>query len=398
MRKFLFPALLAIAIGVPLSAQDAKLFTAESAHYRVSSETSQSQAEEVSRRMEACLRMYNDIFHFDLSQLPSKMRVRVLKDTASFNAYLTRILSQTRTDFVFVAYSDPEKSELLCFPREEKAFSASLIHQGCIQFLKAFVANPPVWLREGIATALEAAVWDARASSYTPRANFTWLDGLKTIVRGESPEKLIPLTDLFMFTRELAQAQPDVFYAQAWGFIHFLLTSPDKAHNRMLWDAIAAIDAKASLEDNSLAARKRAFSWVSEESLVRDFESYILSLKTAGDWLREGMDAYGKGDLPAADAALSRSVEIEPDNGAAWYYFGLASYSRRDYAKAEELYLKAFQLGVNSGLINYALGVNAFAAGKNDMAAKYLRFAKDADKAAYGDKVDALLKRIETGR
>ena len=73
-------------------------------------------------------------------------------------------------------------------------------------------------------------------------------------------------------------------------------------------------------------------------------------------------------------------------------------YARKDHEKAEELYLKAFQLGVNAGLINYALGVNAFAAGKGDMAAKYLRFARDADKAAYGEKVDALMKRIASSK
>jgi hypothetical protein len=396
MRKLIFPLLLAACI--PLAAQEVKLFTTESAHYRVFSEASQSQADEVSRRMEACLVLFNDVFHFDLAALPSKMRVRVHKDAASFNAYLTRILSQTRTDFVFVAYSDPEKSELLCFPREEKSFSASLIHQGCIQFLKAFVANPPVWLREGIATALESAAWDPRTSTYTARTNYTWLDGLKTIMRGESPDRLIPLTDLLMATRELTVAQPEVFYPQAWGFVHFLLSSPDRTHARMLWDAISAIDPKASLEENSLRARKRGFSWASEEALTRDFQAFILSQKTAGELLREGMDAWGKGDLPAAEAALGKSLEIDPENGASWYYLGLVSYTRKDHAKAEELYLKAFQLGVNAGLINYALGVNAFAAGKNDTAAKYLRFAKEADKAAYGEKVDALLKRIESGR
>ena len=397
LRALVFPALLVVAAAA-LPAQEAKLFTAESAHYRVFSETSQSQAEEVSRRMEACLRLYNDIFHFDLATLPAKMRVRVLKDAASFNAYLTKILSQTRTDFVFVAYSDPEKSELLCFPREEKSFSSSLIHQGCIQFLKAFVANPPVWLREGVATALEAAAWDARSSTYTPRPNFAWLDTLKTIIRGETPQKLFPLTDLLMLTREVAQAQPDVFYPQSWGLVHFLLASPEKPYNRMMWDAISAIDPRAALEDNSQRARRRAFSWVGEEVLSRDFEAFVLSLKTAGEWLREGMDAYGKGDLAAAEASLSRSVDVEPENGAGWYYLGLVSYTRKDHAKAEELYLKAFQLGVNAGLINYALGVNAFAAGKSDMAVKYLQFAKDADKAAYGEKVDALLKRIQSGK
>jgi tetratricopeptide (TPR) repeat protein len=396
VRALIFPALLLAAAALP--AQEAKQYTAESPHYRVFSEASQSQAEEIARRMEACLRLYNDIFHYDLAQLPAKMRVRVLKDAASFNAYLTKILSQTRADFVFVAYSDAEKSELLCYPRDEKSFSASLIHQGCIQFLKAFVANPPVWLREGVATALESAAWDARAAAYMPRPNFAWLDTLKTIIRGETPQKLIPVTDLLMLTREMAQAKPDVFYPQSWGLVHFLLSSPEKSYNRMLWDSIAAVDPKATLEDNSQRVRRRAFSWAGEEALSRDFEAFILSQKTAGEWLRDGMDAYGKGDLAAADAALARSLDVEPENGAAWYYLGLVSYTRKDHAKAEEQYLKAFELGVNAGLINYALGVNAFAAGKSDMAVKYLQFAKDADKPAYGEKVDALLKRIQAGK
>ncbi len=396
LSALLFPALLLAAAALP--AQEAKQYTAESPHYRVFSEASQSQADEIARRMEACLRLYNDLFHFDLAQLPAKMRVRVLKDAASFNAYLTKLLSQTRTDFVFVAYSDPEKSELLCYPREERSFSTSLIHQGCIQFLRSFVANPPVWLREGVATALESAAWDPRSSTYMNRPNFAWLDSLKTIIRGETPQKLIPLTDLLMLTREMAQAKPDVFYPQSWGLVHFLLSSPEKPYNRILWDAIAAVDPKAALEDNAQRVRMRAFSWVTEETLRRDFEAFILSQKTAGELLREGMDAYGKGDLAVAETALARSVGVEPENGAGWYYLGLVSYARKDHAKAEELYLKAFELGVNAGLINYALGVNAFAAGKTDTAAKYLQFAKDADKAGYGEKVDALLKRIQAGK
>ena len=62
------------------------------------------------------------------------------------------------------------------------------------------------------------------------------------------------------------------------------------------------------------------------------------------------------------------------------------------------MYLKAFQLGTNAGVINYALGVNSFAAGKNTDATKYLNFAKQADTASYGDRVDALLKRIATAK
>jgi hypothetical protein len=42
--------------------------------------------------------------------------------------------------------------------------------------------------------------------------------------------------------------------------------------------------------------------------------------------------------------------------------------------------------------------VNSFAAGKNGDATKYLNFAKQADKAAYGDRVDALMKRIAAAK
>ena len=110
------------------------------------------------------------------------------------------------------------------------------------------------------------------------------------------------------------------------------------------------------------------------------------------------MDAGERATCPPPTRRSSKALEIDPENGASWYYLGLVTYTRKDHAKAEELYLKAFQLGVNAGLINYALGVNAFAAGRNDTAAKYLRFAKEADKSAYGEKVDALLKRIDSAR
>jgi tetratricopeptide (TPR) repeat protein len=134
---------------------------------------------------------------------------------------------------------------------------------------------------------------------------------------------------------------------------------------------------------------------VNEGKLRQDFEAYILALRTAGDLLREAVDSYGKGDLAKAEEALGRSVELEPENGAAWYYLGLVAYAKKDYTKAEDLYLKAFQLGTNPVLINYALGVNAFAAGKHDISSKYLKLARDADPGSYAEKDDALLKRLE---
>jgi hypothetical protein len=375
-------------------AQETKLFAAESAHYRVSAETSQSQADDLARRMEAALRLANDVFHFDLERLPAKMRVRLFRDEAAFNAYLKPIAAETRTDFVFLAYPDPAQSELLCFPRPEKVFAASLIHQAVVQLCRSYVANMPVWLREGVAAYLEAATWDAKSASWQPRANLAWLETLRASARGETA--FVPPADLLVFSRETAQARLDVFYPEAWGMVHFLLTSEDRAYNRILWDAIATLDPDALLEENSQAVRRRAFGWIGAEKLTLDFKAHVLSVKNAADHAREGAERYAKGDLDAAEASLLASVELDPAGFAAPYYLGLVSYGRKDYAKAETWYLRAYEAGAGAGLINYAMGVNAFAAGKYDLSSNYLKLARDADPAAYAEKVDALLKRLES--
>jgi tetratricopeptide (TPR) repeat protein len=391
---------LALFVCIPLAvfAQVAPQFTAETAHYRVFSEVSQAQAEDVSHRMEAALALYNDVFHFDLTQLPAKFRIRVFRDLDSFNTYLDKILSQTRTDSVFIAWSDPERSELLAFPKEEPAFTASLLHKGCIQFIKGFVDNPPVWLREGVATYLDASAWDPAAGTFTFKPNLAWLEGLKSLVRGEIPAKLISFPDLLTISRESAQSQMDVFAPESWGFVQFLLGGPDRAYSRALWDSVAALSPNATLEDNSQRARKRAFSWVTDQKMQTDFRAFVLSLKTAADLVKDGIDLYTKGDMAGAEASFTKSLDLDPSSGAAFYYLGLISYARKDYARAEEMYLKAFQLGANAGIINYALGVNSFAAGKNGDATKYLNFAKQADQASYGARVDALLKRIAAAK
>ena len=305
---------LALFLCIPLAvfSQDAPQFTAETDHYRVFSETSQAQAEDVAHRMESALSLYNDIFHFDLAALPSKFRVRVFKDLDSFNGYLDKVLSQTRTDFVFIAWSDPERSELLCFPKDEPSFTASLLHQGTIQFIKGFIDNPPVWMREGVATYLDASTWDASTASFKFRPNYAWLDTLKSLVRGETPAKLISFPDLLTISREAAQSQMEVFAPESWGLVQFLLSGPDRSYSRALWDGISALVPKAPLDDNSQRARKRAFSWVTDQKLAADFKSFVLSLKTATDMVKDGIDQYTAGSLPAAEdsfnSALARST------------------------------------------------------------------------------------------
>ena len=190
----------------------------------------------------------------------------------------------------------------------------------------------------------------------------------------------------------------DVFAPESWGLVQFLLGSQDRSYSRALWDSVASLAPNATLDDNSQRARKRAFSWVTDQKLMTDYKAFVLSMKTSTDLVKDGIDQYSKGDMAGAETSLNKSLDLDPSSGTAYYYLGLVAYAKKDYAHAEEMYLKAFQLGANAGIINYALGVNSFAAGKNSDATKYLNVAKQSDKVAYGDRVDALLKRIAASR
>jgi hypothetical protein len=393
MRKFALSALFLLACAA-LFGQEAKFFISESDHYKVFSETSQSHADEVSGMMEACLSVYNNIFHFDLSAMPGKMQVKVFKTQDTFNAYLTALVSQTRTDFVFVAYSDPLKSELLAFTKEPAAFLSSLIHQAGIQIIKEYIANPPVWLREGIATYFEGSAYDSTTAALTVKPNFLWLDSLKALVKGEGESTLIPISDLLVMSRDAAQSALDVFYPEAWGLVSYLMGASDRNVNRIFWDAISSMDPKASLEENSQRVRTKAFSWIDDSTFEKDFHAFALSMKTGQDLLVDGVDFYSRGDIDEAEKSFRAALIELPSSEVAYYYLGLIAYAEKDYASADQAYQTAATLGVDSGLVNYALGVNAFASGNLADASRYLGLSKSADPTTYGDKVDALLKRI----
>jgi hypothetical protein len=395
MRKLAVLIVFFCACALSFS-QQAALFTAETDHYRISSETSQAEADEVAKIMEACLVQYNSVFHFDLAKLPGKLTVKIFKDVDSFNAYLGTLVGETRTDFVFVAYSDPTRSELLAFTQESSLFLPSLIHQGCIQFIKAFVANPPVWLREGVAAYFETSAYDSKTGALVVKPNYLWLDSLKALLAGEGSGKLIAVPDLLLLTREAAEKNLDVFYPEAWGMVAFLLGSEDKTVNRMFWDTLTALSPTASLEENSQNISKKVFSWNTDEAVSTQFSAYIQGLKTGQELLKDGVDLYAKGDLDGSEKAFTSSLAQEPDSNVAYYYLGLIAYARKDYTKADSLYLKASTLGASEALVNYALGVNAFAGGNFTDAAKYLAKSKEVDAAAYSDKVDVLLKRMDS--
>ena len=80
-------------------------YSYESDHYRVNSDLSENHAVEVAEKMEAALKLFNDLCHFDLSALKTKLKVTIFSDKSGFDEYLTRILEQTRENFVYIHYT-----------------------------------------------------------------------------------------------------------------------------------------------------------------------------------------------------------------------------------------------------------------------------------------------------
>jgi tetratricopeptide (TPR) repeat protein len=383
----------------PVHAQESTFPSWSSQHYRVLSATGEAEARQVAERLEAALVLFNGYFHYDLGRLPAPLRVRIFKDRAAYDHHLQALISETRSDFVFISYSDPSRNELVGFHREQqKEFDASLLHYGFIQFLTSFVPAPPLWLAEGMATCLEQAAYDSTSQSFAWRPNLLWLDVLKGILKGGEEAGAIPLADLILLDKPQAQAAIEVFYPTSWGLVHFLLNSPDKRYNRLLWDSVSALDPSLDLEQNSRRVMERAFSWVPMEELQSAFQSYILSLMTFSDLVNQGVRQYNENNLEGSMNSFKDALAMRADSYIPYYYLGLILYQRKAYDEAEAMYLRAQQRGLEAGLVQYALGVNAFAAQKYDLAARYLAEARKLDPAAYAEKVDSLLKRIEALR
>ncbi len=386
---------LLLFLSIPVAAQDQELYSWSSKHYRVSTDSNVTESMEIARKLEAALLLFNEFLHYDLDQLRAPLRVRIFTEKEAYDSYLNRLISETRSDFVYISYSDPSRSELVGFQREEKDFNASLLHYGFIQFLSAFVPNAPLWLEEGMATYLEYSQYDPMTEAFSWTTNYAWLDSLKKILSSAEVIDKYTLRGLLLINKERAQENIEIFYPTTWGLVHFLLQSPEKSHNRILWESLDTLDGTATLRENSRRVLERAFRWVDLAELQRSFESYSNSLMTFNDLVRQGVEQYGTEDLSAARSSFEQALRLRSDNYIPYYYLGLIAYQEKDFTVARDFYGRASDLGIDAGLINYALGVNAFADQRYDQATEFLLKAKELDPESYGAKTDSLLQRID---
>jgi Protein of unknown function (DUF1570). len=381
------------AVGPASPPPAAPLFAASAGeHYSVLSELGQDRADALCTRMEALFTFFEGYFHYDPSELRSKLNVREFADKAGFDAYLIPILGRPSDDFVYLHYPNAERSELLVFSKDEGAFSSSLAHQGFVQFLKAFVPNPPIWLREGLAICFESARWNDKTGKIEASENLAWLETAKSL---KERGLFMPLSRLLSLTQEEARADLEVFYPQAWALASFLSSSEDRSYNRLLWDAVAALKHDASLDENQAAVSRIVAAWYGADAVEKGLSAYLAGRKTFAELVASGIrdytdKAYAKAAESFAAAKAMKAASYVPE-----YYLGLISYAQKDYFVAEAHFIQARQLGCDAATVDYALGLNAYAQNRPDDAKTYLKAAKDEAPERYAAKADALLAKIK---
>ena len=402
MKRIAILCVLVLLAGTALTAQESSLNITETDHYRVYSQISEENAADAADRLEAYFELFNNYLRFDETELQAKLNVRIFDSKDRFDQYLSSIVGETKDNFVYLQYSTVKKSELLCYDMADPAeFESALIRHAFIQVFKSFIKNPPLWLQQGFAVFFERTEYDAENSFAVYKENLGWLDTLKSLIESETmvtdseARKLLALNDLLQPTSAVLETRNDIFHAQAWGFIMFLLNSENKNYNRFLWDSISSLKPDATVAENQNSIQAQATAWVNEYLLYTDFTDFITSIKTFPDVVREGVELYALGNYEDAEKSFIRAISLDGSHYIPYYYLGLIHYAKEDYSLADYYYQSSLMLGADEALVYYALGINSFADDRLEDAESYLIEAADMNPESYGEKTDRILARID---
>ena len=378
-----------------LPAEDqAPPFEYESEYYRVRSYISEAHAQESGMRLDAYFGHFNKYFHFDLAELDYKLRVQIFGSQEEYDGYLSGQIDEQREEFVYLHNSVPSRSELVGATENGAPFDQSFTHQAFVQFIRTFIDNPPLWLREGFAVYFEETQYDPLGLN--AGNDLAWLATLKNIILGNRNDEALSNEDIFFIDLENAKENIEVFYPQSWGIVYYLINTEKTEHNRILWDAISAMDPEVDLRTNSQLVYKNALQWIPPEVLAESFLEYFVALKTYPELIEGGIVNYIQGNLASAREDMQQAIELRDDNFVPYYYLGLINYDEGNYGLAELFYQKALDIEQQDATIYYALGLNAFVNNQYEKASAYFETTLELDQESFAEKVDRVQKRMES--
>ncbi|MCL2479743.1 MAG: hypothetical protein FWF22_09580 [Treponema sp.] len=353
----------------------------------------------IKQELELRFDIYNRLFRFDPSLLSAPLKVNVFSDKGAYDRYVKERLGETKPGAIYLHYSDIGKRELVIHHGSPEETSM-LAHQAFLQYFRAFVANPPSWMREGFAIYFSSLHVNPQGKA-DYEENLLWLESVKNLGAGlPTPETLfqadIPGAAPQKPPENLSEnpaGAPEKFQISSWALVSFLLNG-GQDYFRDLTDSFMLLSPSAPAEENSRAVMKRFSLWNDFDVMDKDFRSYLESRKTYKELIEDGQNAYSRGDTMNAELCFMTARDERPSEYAPYYYLGLLSYEEKDYDAAEQYYKSSLERGADEALLNYALGINAAAAGRINDAKEYLGKAAGLDPARYKTRVNDLLNKI----
>jgi Flp pilus assembly protein TadD len=357
--------------------------------YEIRGDAAAAEASALAREMDLRFEVYNRLFRFDPSRLAGKLRVRSFADKAAYDAYVGERLGSVRDGAVYLHYNQADKCELIV-NRQTQAADKLFAHQAFIQFLRAFVPNPPTWMRDGFAVYFSTLDYDRKADELVYEENLAWLPTVKGWA-GDAPS----LESVLFADLDPADVDSGKMQGASWALVSFLLNAEDEDYRRTLFESFMALSPTASARDNTQTVAARAGPWIDPEAVVAEYQAYVASRRTFAELVEAGRSAYGAKNGVLAEQLFLGALDLKPEHYAPYYYLGLLAYEKKDLDMAENHYRSALQYGADTALVNYALGLNAVAQGSKENARAYLQKAAGAAPDRYRTKVQELLERLK---
>jgi hypothetical protein len=391
MKKLFIIMIISVIMVIPVMSQTMEM--AESNKYRVYSDISEEIAQFTATAMDEYFKLYNRYFHFNENMLDSKLQIRFFQTKESFDEYLSSIIPQVSNSYVFLQYKNSKRSELVVYKMDDlEKMKKTIIHHGFVQFLKTFIPGAPLWMQKGFAIYFEKSLYNDQDNTVIYQENLDWAVTLKKYIAADSKDplnqKLFSISDLLKVDTAGANKNINVFYAESWGLVSFLINSKYQEYNRVLWDTISALKPDANKVENEDVILKSSFMWTDKNSFLTDFYFYAESIKSFNELVQDGIKSYSEASLGEAERIFIKAMILNENNYIPYYYMGLINYSRKDYAMAEYYYHSTIERGGDSNLINYALGVNSYANNNSEDAVFYL--SKIGSGEYYNKSVDLL--------
>ena len=372
--------------------------TQKTSHYELFAEAgAESRLPSLARELELRFESYNQLFRFNPAMLPSLLRVRVFADPVSYETYVSSRLGTPRVGATYLHYNNSERRELVIL-RGSADEAHMVAHLAFIQFIRAFISNPPAWIREGFAIYFNSLRFDPLEESLSYEENLTWLETVKELGRGIMFPREIILADTVAIndaspSGNLGPTYSEKFQVCSWALVSFFMNSNE--YMRSLTDCFMVLSPQASAQENSRAVMNRLSIWIDFYSFDREFLSYLDSRKTFTELMETGRRSHDAGDSINAELAFLAARDLSPTHYGPHYYLGLLYYEAGMYDLAEENYRLSLEYGADEASASYALGINALSAGRLSDSRSWLEKAAAADPARYRERVGNLLRRFQ---